>query len=246
MNLPKCSQFTREQTKFTKYKKVVYSAGIPCRCKGRKIPNFLKEAKNGEESHNDKFNGGADYKGGPGAKPCYIEYGKKSGMANPNTKPCPDSGRSTSKECSAPAPPPAKKKLCKCIINKGDGRDQHAFTVEGNGNAAASKTVDWDGKRFRSIECSGCKYVKVFDQDKQKHAQHVIMGKNYMSKKIANKQSRKKLRKLGDKSVNLNGKKENKSCCGKNKCGFQAPLAFWKAGHDYSDDVAKFTMDGAC
>jgi len=181
-------------------------------------------------------------------KPCYgntltkAQLKKIPPSERKNDK-CDGWGMAWAKNCAPPRPPKKKPKKCTCHINGGKGRFKgHTEVVSG----PAAKHLDWSGKRFRGIECSGCEFVRIHDDDGKSSKQDIVMGKNGLSKKIANERSRRKMRKLGDHTENMNGHKENKSCCGKKTCKYDAPLAFWKKGYDLSDDVAKITIQGAC
>merc|ERR1719197_2201049 len=142
---PLCSQLKRDDKEWRTYTTT----------SGKKTT--LKKGEN----WNTKYNGDADYYGGPHAKPCFIEHGKKSGMANPDTKPCPDDGRATSATCSPPPPPPAKKTYCSCYVKSSGANKWIRLVSEGS----KAKTYDWSKKYFRGFYCQGCEYVKVEDND---------------------------------------------------------------------------------
>jgi len=248
-NWPLCSSLHRDAREWKIYDGKKHAFPVDCRCKGAKVADYLKKPEKKDrkyqgkttlkkgENWNTKYNGGAEYHGGPHAKACWIEYGKKSKMANPDTKPCPDNGRATSATCSSPPPPPPKKSYCKCTVqgHKKSTRKKVMLASEGG----SSKTYNWEGQKFRKITCTGCEYVRIYDDDDGtckkgclKEAQDIILGKNSAARAVVSGQ----LKKLGK-----DHEADNKSCCGKNTCSFDPGSL-----GDLQDDVQKIVMQGAC
>jgi len=171
LKYPLCSKLTRHQMMWKKVKmcgKVVTYAGvIPCRCKGRKVPSYLKSPKS---TWNKDHNKSAKFQGGPGTSKCYMNSKKISPSEN---KECPDDGRTTNDKCS---PLPEIKKTCQCLVGVGRRRPSvHLKTT------TKHKYFDWadDHKGwFRNIVCSGCSAVTIHDDDLPGGRHHVELGKN--------------------------------------------------------------------